>query len=277
MTQSNSIQEIWICPPLAFARFGQSPHPMENFHWANNDYAPRGTAETVIEPAQTFVIDADGNISAYTPEEIRFRDGEKWRPVCPFFELHGRLSNGYEGPIGLAQLEACGLGLSDIEWHIEAANRKAYHYTLEAGDHVGACATIPGDRHTVAPLSGESPDDTDHPLIPKGQSIALGSAQVIKPNADFPELRMRITPPKGLIYAPTNTADRNLKALLKPNQCTETFLKDIHCILNPKSPWAGWKPGNDPRTNPGGLYAQEPAPDYTAWASSTTPTTASLG
>ena len=95
-----TIEEIWICPPLSFARFGQSPYPMENFHWAENDYSPRGTAETVIEPALTFNIDANGNISAYLPDEIRFKDNGKWRPVCPFFELHGRLSDGSEGLLG---------------------------------------------------------------------------------------------------------------------------------------------------------------------------------
>ena len=81
-----SIERLWICPPLAFARFGQSETPMENFHWADNDYAPRGTAETVIQPSETFVISSDGNISSYMPKEIAFLDGKKWRPVCPFFD-----------------------------------------------------------------------------------------------------------------------------------------------------------------------------------------------
>ncbi|EKU99128.1 hypothetical protein Lepto7375DRAFT_1138 [Leptolyngbya sp. PCC 7375] len=78
MSDRLTIEEVWIYPPLAFARFGQSPYPMENFHWAENDYSPRGTAETVIEPALTFNIDTNGNILAYLPEEIHFKDNGQW-------------------------------------------------------------------------------------------------------------------------------------------------------------------------------------------------------
>ncbi|MGR9054267.1 MAG: hypothetical protein ACU84J_16635, partial [Gammaproteobacteria bacterium] len=257
-TSELSIEKLWICPPLAFARYGQSTTPMENFHWADNDYAPRGTAETVIKPAQTFVVGTDGTISAYLPNEIRFRDGEKWRPVCPFFEVHGRLSDGYEGPIGLAQLDACGLSLQDVEWTVETANRKAFHYTAHDGDHVTASVTLSGDRHEPVALLGRSPADSPDPLVMPDHAVELGAIQVIKPNGEFPELRLRITPPKGLIYAPSNTDTRNLDLLVPPNQDAAAFLKHIHLILNPASPWAHWTPGQDGRTNPGGLYAQEP-------------------
>jgi len=89
--------------------------------------------------------------------------------------------------------------------------------------------------------------------------LAHGQVQVIRPNERFPELRIRITPPGGRIYAPTNTPTRDLSALLPANQDRAAFLANIHCILNPKSPWTKWTPGDDPRTNPGGLYAREPA------------------
>ena len=257
-----SIEEIWICPPLSFARFGQSPYPMENFHWAANDYSPRGTAETVIEPALTFNIDANGHISAYLPEEIRFKDGQKWRPVCPFFELHGRLSDGTEGPIGLNELQAAGLSLKNIVWQISAANRKAFHYTLAEGDLVEAAVTIPGDDHSVHSLLGASPQGAANPIIPEGQNIPLGQVRVICPNPSWPEVRIRITPPQGLIYAPSNTAERDLNALVPATQNKEAFLRHIHCFLNPDAAWPNWQLGSgdsrDPRTNPGGLYAQDP-------------------
>lgn len=260
-----TLEEIWICPPLAFARFGQSPYPMENFHWAENDYSPRGTAETVIEPALTFDIDANGNISAYLPEEIRFKDGKRWRPVCPFFELHGRLSDGSEGPITLNHLQAAKLSLKNIVWHISTANRKAYHYTLADGDFVEASVTISGEDHRVYDLLGRSPQHAENPLIPEGISIPLGHVRVIRPNPTWPEVRLRITPPQGLIYAPTNTPERDLSALVPPTQDKEAFLRQINCILNPNAAWPHWNPGSgdtqDLRTNPEGLYAQDPNSD----------------
>ena len=252
------IEELWICPPLAFARFGQTEEPMVNFHWAPNDYKSRGTGETVIQPTTTFNVGPDGMISAYLPTAIQFRDGANWRPVCPFFELHGRTSDGVSGPMTPERLGACGAGLSDVTWHIHTANRKAYHYTLSEGDQADAKVEIPGDCHDKTPLDGVSPEGAANPLI-LGDPVPLGAVQVICPTNDWPELRLRVTPPKGHIYAPTNTASRNLRALLPANQLTEDFLKEIGTILNPASPWAKWKPVNDdPRTNPGGLYAQEP-------------------
>ena len=257
-----SIEEIWICPPLSFARFGQSPYPMENFHWAENDYSPRGTAETVIEPALTFNIDANGNISAYMPEEIRFKDQGKWRPVCPFFELHGRLADGSEGPIGLNELQGAGLSLENIVWHISVANRKAYHYTLAEGDRLEATVTISGADHRLHPLLGTSPPNAENPIIPEGMHVPLGQIRVIRPNPSWPEVRLRVTPPQGLIYAPSNTSDRDLSALLPPSQKKAEFLRHINCLLNPQAAWPNWQLGEgenrDPRTNPGGLYAQDP-------------------
>jgi hypothetical protein len=73
-------------------------------------------------------------------------------------------------------------------------------------------------------------------------------------------LRLRITPPKGLIYAPTNTSERDLTALLPADIGKDAFLEAINLTLNPNSQWAKWEPtDNDYRTNPGLLYAQEPA------------------
>ena len=244
---------------MAFARFGKSSVPMENFHWADNDYAPRGTAETVIKPSLTFKIDSIGNISAYTPEEIQFKDDGNWRPVCPFFELHGEFSDGSSGPIGLEELEGAGLSLGDIRWTVQVANRKAYHYTLNRDDLVEATVQVSGEDHFYHALEGVCSDEAKQPLVPKGASVALGGVQVVRPNPDYPELRLRITPPKGLIYAPTNTDERDLGVLIKPNEDEDEFLRQLVTILNPKAPWPNWvPPKNDSRTNPGGLYAQEP-------------------
>ncbi|MBS0124455.1 hypothetical protein [Thetidibacter halocola] len=95
MTTNAAIEELWICPPLAPARFGQLDKPMVNFHWEQNDYSSHGTAETVIRSTIAFKVGEDGCISAYMPTEIRFRDREscedqwRWLPVASFFALHG--------------------------------------------------------------------------------------------------------------------------------------------------------------------------------------------
>ncbi|SLN67662.1 hypothetical protein ROG8370_03156 [Roseovarius gaetbuli] len=262
MPTSAIIEDLWICPPLAFARFGQVEEPMVNFHWEQNDYSSRGTAETVIRPTTTFRVCEDGGITAYMPNEIRFRDGEKWLPVAPFFEVHGRLDTGYEGPITTDVLAECGLTLGDLKWRVHAANRKAFHYTGAEGDHVDAIIEMSGDQHDKVPLSGISPKGAENPII-HGDPLPLGAVQVIRPNAEFNEIRLRITPPKGHIYAPTNTAKRNLTALVPEVFRRQAFLDGLQLTLNPDSAWAHWNPADesepyDPRTNPGGLYAMEP-------------------
>src|SRR5919202_244014 len=90
----NKIHRIWFYPPLAFARVGSAEQPLDNFLWGPNDNAPRGTGKTTIIPAETLRIDSTGMITSYMPEDIAFKevvDGrEIFRPVCPWFEVHGR-------------------------------------------------------------------------------------------------------------------------------------------------------------------------------------------
>ena len=258
MVSDAVIEELWICPPLAFARFGESEEPMVNFHWAVNDYTSRGTAETVVVPTTSFVISENGDISAFLPEEIRFKDQNKWLPVAPFFELHGRLSDGRSGPITPEILDECGLSLGDLTWRVHAANRKAFHYTGAEGDHVDAIVEVPGDRHDKVALDGVSRKGAKNPIV-NGAPLPLGAVQIIRPNDEWNIVRLRITPPKGRIYAPTDTADRNLDALVPEKYLRDNFLDGLKLTLSPDSEWAKWMPVNrDSRTNPGGLYAQEP-------------------
>lgn len=266
-----TLEEIWICPPMAFARFGQSATPMENFSWQENNYDARSTAQTEIQPELTFEIGPTGAITrAYVPDEIHFRDPpvpgsdqRNWRPVSPFFELHGRLSDGYEGVLTTNHLDKLGLTAGDIRWKVKTANRKAYHYTLDKGDWIKAKVKVRGDDYVKQTLTGVSKKPSDTAILTGKASINLGAVQVIKATSDFPEIRIRITPPAGLIHAPTNTSERDLSALVAPNQSDSDFLEKVVTNLNPKSPWASWNPEPpgqpaDYRTSPGGLYAQEP-------------------
>lgn len=93
-----------------------------------------------------------------------------------------------------------------MSWQVHAANRKAYHYTECDSDLVDAMLTIAGDDHTKHSLLGEGPADAKgQPIVFKDSPVAMGHVQVVRPNEGFPVLRIRVSPPKGLIYAPSGT------------------------------------------------------------------------
>jgi hypothetical protein len=80
--------ELYFLPPLALARLGGSDTPLESFRWAD-DVTIEGGHRTVIEPAITLRVDADGAAFPYMPNAIEFRDAGELRAVAPFFELWG--------------------------------------------------------------------------------------------------------------------------------------------------------------------------------------------
>jgi hypothetical protein len=56
------------------------------------------------------------------PSEIAFKDAERFKPVCPFFELYGEWTteSGVEtGPIAPQVLAKFGLTLKDLQWKVE--------------------------------------------------------------------------------------------------------------------------------------------------------------
>lgn len=264
------INKLFFYPPLAFARMGQSPHPMESFSWGPNDESPRGLGETTLTPQPTLHLDDDGNVTVTKPDseaEIKFKDkiGKKevFRPVCPFFELHAEIEHDgevREAPVTPALLDQFGLSLEDVDWQVQVANRKAYHYTFNEADKVQATVSIKGNHTQAIELKGLSPEGYDDRLA-DDVPIILGKAQLTKPNEELPGLRIRITASKGLIYAPTNFKEHVQKLIDKGQTDLKGYLgiEDDQCILNPKADWNGWNPTayhGDPRTNPGSLYAQ---------------------
>src|SRR5438552_1439699 len=101
--------EMYFLPPLAIGRLGGSDVPLESFQWSpeTSFYRPD---RTTIEPTVTLQIAGDGTPHPYLPKAIRFRDGEKLRPVAPFFELWVRMRSGdkdvVETPVTLDLLES---------------------------------------------------------------------------------------------------------------------------------------------------------------------------
>lgn len=245
------INKIWLNPPLAFARIGTSPSPCDSFMWGPNDIRPRGTGKTTIYPDITLSISEDGTVSSTTPTNILFKDSNGFKPVCPFFELHGEWHEEEKtksGPITPKILLQFGLDLEDLDWKVSVANLKAYHYTLNESDKILADVNIKGNDTRLHTLLGQSPKDSPNPLIPDGKNIHLGDIQLTKPNDEFPEIRFRFYPPTGKVYGPVDLAQRS-----------ELFKLPIECmILNSDAVWCHFTPkNNDYRTNPSGLYATD--------------------
>jgi hypothetical protein len=82
-----------ILPPLAIGRLGSAPEPLENYELV----APAaGIGFRRIVPAERLYVDeATGGVrEAATPARIRFRNGERIRPVSPFLEVFAHLDDG---------------------------------------------------------------------------------------------------------------------------------------------------------------------------------------
>jgi hypothetical protein len=269
------LKRIYIVPPLAFARVGPSSHPCDAFLWGANDVTPRGSGTTTLIPMETLEIAADGSLSYYKPSQILLRDEEGIRPVCPFFELHaqwvesdGSLQNG---PLTEALLARCGCTTEDIEWEVELANLKAFHYTHELGDRIESRAKVAANNYQRISLKGVSPTVAAEPLIREKHPITMGWMQVAKSDDSFPELRMRFYAPPGAIYGPEDISERmKLDFELevdgsKPNAEWSGFkLPTEHQIVNPQASWPKYVPtqaklgpffGNDNRNTPSGLLA----------------------
>lgn len=179
--------------------------------------------------------------------EIIFKDRDadgtwRFRPVCPFFELHGRWQadgRTEEGPITPEVLGKFGLTTADMHWKISLANLKAYQFTLADSDRVECIADFAGDNTTRNELRAVSPQgDRALRLIPDGESIAVGAIQLSKPTADFPELRLRFYPPAGLAYGPTNLKEVIARET-RPDEWA-AFELPGRLILNPAAHWASY-------------------------------------
>lgn len=242
------IESIWLYPPLAFARLGPSQTPCDSYAWGPNDVSPRGTGKTTIVPLETLRVSANGTVSATTPKSIAFKDAAGFRPVCPFFELHGRFTlrgQTVEGPITPAVLADSGLTLADVRWRVDVANLKAFHYTLDNADRVAATLQLPGDVHDRRELRGVSPTGPGRPLVLAGRAIPLGRVQLTRPSSAFPELRLRFTPAAGRVYGPTDL----------PRRAPDWPVPAPQLILDPRATWCRFRVVDDARTNPSGLFA----------------------
>jgi hypothetical protein len=264
------LKQIWLTPPLAFARVGGSPTPCAAFRWSANDLTPDGSGQTTLQLDETIELDVDGVPRDVTPDRIIFRDAKGIRPVCPFFELNGKWTHGgreHSGPVTKRVLDQLSINLGDITWNVHCAQLKAFHYTYDDADRIDALLQLKGNDTQRHSLQGRSPVKAKQPLVPKGANVPLGEVQLAQPTAEFPEFRLRFYAPAGLIYGPTNIKERIRKAdfsIAANREWKRLLLPPERAILNPRSSWAtfvlersklGPFLGLDARNYPAGLFA----------------------
>jgi hypothetical protein len=240
-----SILELRILPPLAVARLGSSPEPLENYDLVVDD--PLGYRK--IQPSETLRIDpATGEIvEAYTPNRIQFRDGDRIRPVAPFLEVFARTGEDVLEPLTLDLLKAEGLAPENLCWTVTLGNIKAFRRTGDVNDKILAEASV--SDHAPHPLEGQCAN------FLAGKTLPLGSVQYIKPTPAFPEIRLRYTPAAGLVYgarAERIVEDGPGGPVTEPDPVLDGRI----IYDDAKGGWRGYfDKGAPTETNPGAIYA----------------------
>jgi hypothetical protein len=243
------ITRIAILPPLAFARFGSHPKPVDNYTLETpKGEDPLGYRRIIPEP--TFQISADGGITGEeTPKTITFKENGQVRPVAPFFELWAEFDDGR-----FERLEHNLLGDAKLEWCVEVKNRKVSRRTCNKDDVVKTEAEWFSD-HAPHKLKGTCTNFVD------GASIDFGEVRYIKPNDDYPHIRLRFTPAAGRIYGSEKPIED-----LEEKFVAERVYKDRGEDAKPRS-WVGWQHDkedeHDIETVPPALFAiKPPAPPW---------------
>lgn len=234
-----TIRALRILPPLAIARLGSSPDPLDNYNVVVSDEDPLGFRK--LEPAPTLVVDRkSGAIRRIVkPKSVRFKDDDKRvKPVAPFLEVWADV-DGTLVPLTTSLLKDENVSSTDVEWRAHVGNQKAYRRTRDLDDRIDAEVDWFND-HAPHRLLGRCKN------FLKGKTLPFGDVQFIRPNDKFPEIRLRFTPGKGVIYGSTGVRNR------------DEDVKDVVYDKN-RGRWDAWTDENlDPWTlitNPGYIYA----------------------
>ena len=195
-----TIKELRILPPFAIGRLGSAREPLDNYTIEDDPGRPLGFR--LIKGARTLVVDErSGEISGTrTPRTVQFKQGTHIRPVAPFLEVFAVTGDDELKALNLDLLREHRLDVKKIEWRVTVANRKVVRRTADDDDLVAA-DTGWFSGHAPQTLRGYCRNF----ITPKA-CIEFGHARFVKPNDDFPEIRLRFTPAKGLIYGPNVTS-----------------------------------------------------------------------
>lgn len=191
------IRALRILPPLAIARVGSAPDPIVNFTLDDDPSQPLDFRQLIAQ--ETLVVSEESGeiVSSFVPTEITFKDANKRiRPVAPFLEVFALTDQDELVPLTLAILREAGVGPEAISWNVSVANRKVARRTNDQKDAVAADSGW-FSHHESHRLEGHSPN-----FISPSACIDFGWVRYIKPNSDFPQIRLRFTPAPGLIYGP---------------------------------------------------------------------------
>lgn len=147
------IKEIRLLPPLAIARLGSSPEPMQNYKVTlPPDDDPTGYRR--LEGTETLVV-ANNRVTGVTNDPPQFRDAQgRIKPICPFIEVWAQLDDNDElEPLTKEHLADIQLTASDVTWTVNVANNKAFRRTGDNNDKVAANIG-PTSTHQLVDLIG---------------------------------------------------------------------------------------------------------------------------
>ena len=238
MTAKKAIKELRILPPFAIGRLGSAREPLDNYTLAADTEGPLDFRRIV--PAETLTVDdKSGEITgSHVPKAIQFKEDGRIRPVAPFLEVFA-LTEGDE----LVPLTKDMVAGAKLAWRVRVANRKVVRRTRQEADRVRANTGWFSD-HGVQPLRGHCDN-----FISRDVFVDFGQVRFIKPNRKFPEIRLRFTPAKGLIYGPHGVKD--------------PVIPKKRAIYDRSKKWYHFESHGEDETVPPSLFAIEPpAPSW---------------
>jgi len=252
------LRELRILPPFAIARLGgATDDPLDNFTVEDDPKHP--LAWRTIVPQETLVVDEESGVVRRKdppPRSVSFKSEQgKIRPVAPFLEVFAQLEGEEKlRPLHEA-LEQLGESGAKIEWRVSVANRKVVRRTGNEADLVHAEAEWFSD-HGAHPLHG-----TCENFISPKKFISFGSVRFICPSGDYPQIRLRFVPAKGLIYGPKLEKREKSTQLPDPTQPPPFDLPEKYGVYDATKDWYGFGGKDKPVKNetvPPALYAIEP-------------------
>lgn len=267
---------LYFDPPMAIARVGSSPEPMDAFDWTFDKNPHRGV-QTKIRAMPSLHLESergDGHwphrLTVKPPGEIRFKDHKgRIRPVAPFFELWARVQDEDGSitavPVTRSFLEARKASLRDLVFTVDAGNRKAQSRTKLASCAAVAHVVFAGDsykRHALDAISPRSYGEV--PLVRPDAPLPLGSVQTFLPNADgwschtrLDQVRLRFTPGSGATFGPPDATTAmasprppgDFEPALTEYGRNHAMTKPENRILTPGTAWSGFnfRTGNTPK------------------------------
>jgi hypothetical protein len=225
-----TIRQIRILPPLAFARLGSAAEPQDNYTIEENLDHPLGFRR--IKGAETPIVDeASGEIrETRVPRVMQFKHDGKIRPVAPFLEVFALTEKGVLEPLDLDLLQRHRLGPENVSWQVSVANRKVVRRTGDADDLVAA-ETGWFSSHEPQRLLGHCKN-----FIGQDAGVDFGRVRYIKPNAKYPQIRLRFTPAHGLIYGPNKPKENEQPPIIPAERAIYDMDKGGWCGFELKVP-----------------------------------------